>query len=528
MNFDVEPSAAPKLLERHVELLPDPAGADEVVISGFSKTFGNRRVLQNFEATFAQGTVHGLVGANGSGKSTLIKILAGYHDPDHGQAELQIRGERYAFPVHHSDRRRIGIGFVHQDLGLAGEVSVAENLFIDALAPRPLSRVPWRALNDRAELLLGRVGGDHIRPADTINQLIPVDRAIVAIARAISELVPRGLLVLDEVTTFLPRDGVELLFQLMRDVCAEGTSVLLVSHRLEEIRAACEAVTVLRNGAVVASRKIRETSEETLVTDIVGSELADLYPHKGRPGDATRFCVENLRGHGFGPISFAAKQGEIIGVTGLRGMGHERLPYALYGDTRATGSIRVEGVTLDLRGAGVVDVLKAGVRLVPGDRLRQGAVASATVQENATLPFIREFFKRGRLRRGPERVATEKLLDAYGVAPRDPSYLYSRLSGGNQQKVLLGRWLRTTPKVLLLDEPTQGVDIGARRDLFARIVQAAEEGATVIYVSTETQDLAELCHRVLVFRDGTVARALERGEVTEENILRACWISDVA
>jgi ribose transport system ATP-binding protein len=206
-------------------------------------------------------------------------------------------------------------------------------------------------------------------------------------------------------------------------------------------------------------------------------------------------------------------------------MGHELLPYLLYGDQAALGTIQVDDTVLDLDGSSILDVLASGVRLVPGDRLRQGAVASATVQENLTLPFISEFFRRGWLRAKPERRTASEILDAFGVVPHDPGYLYGRLSGGNQQKVLLARWLRTTPKVLLLDEPTQGVDIGARKELFARIVQAAIEGATVIYVSTETKDLAELCHRVLVVRDGTIVKTLSHDEVTEGHILRACWQS---
>jgi ribose transport system ATP-binding protein len=224
-------------------------------------------------------------------------------------------------------------------------------------------------------------------------------------------------------------------------------------------------------------------------------------------------------------VSFEANVGEIVGVTGLRGMGHESLPYVLYGDLSTLGTVQVDEVVLDLESASVLDFLESGVRLVPGDRLRQGAVASATVQENLTLPFLSEFFRGGWLREKAERRTASELLVAFGVVPRDPGYLYGRLSGGNQQKVLLARWLRSTPTVLLLDEPTQGVDIGARKELFARIVQASVEGATVIYVSTETKDLAELCHRVLVMRDGMIVKTLSEGEVTEGHILRACWSS---
>lgn len=500
----------------------------EVVVRGLSKSFGNRRVLDRVAFSFPTGTVHGLIGANGSGKSTVIKILAGYHGADRGDGELEIRGETHRLPLQHAAQRQIGLGFVHQDLGLASAMTVAENLFIDDLAPHGLSRVQWHRLHNRARELLGRVGGEHIATDATIAQIAPVDRAIVAIARALSNLRAGGLLVLDEVTTFLPRDDVELLFKLMRQVCNEGMSVLFVSHRLEEIRATCSTVTVLRNGVVAASRIVAETPDDTLVTDIVGTDLGDLYPQKYPPQLTKRMVVKEVTGIGLGPVSFEANIGEIVGVTGLRGMGHESLPYVLYGDQAGLGTVQVDGVVLDLKRSSIHDFLESGVRLVPGDRLRQGAVASATVQENITLPFIREFFRGGWLREKTERRAASELLNAFGVVPRDPSYLYGGLSGGNQQKVLLARWLRSTPTVLLLDEPTQGVDIGARKELFARIVQAAIDGATVIYVSTETKDLAELCHRVLIIRDGTIVKTLSEAEVTEGHILRACWQSTAA
>jgi ribose transport system ATP-binding protein len=499
-----------------------------IEIENLSKSFGPRKVLDNLNISIAAGTVHGLLGANGSGKSTAIKILAGYHDPDGAEAVFTVQGERHPLPLTHAQRREIGLAFVHQDLGLAAETSVAENLFIDELGVRPLVRIRWCQLYARASDLLARVGAAHIDPRRKISELFPVDRAIVAIARALSKLQPGGLLVLDEVTTFLPRDSVDLLFDLVRQVCASGMSVLFVSHRLEEVRVLCTSATVLRGGITVAHREIAATTDSQLVTDIVGDELGALYPPKRSIGDAINLEIREVRNQSLGPISLVGHAGEIIGITGLRGMGHEHLPYMLYGDTPASGMVVVDGVELNLIGAKPRTMIEAGVRLVPGDRLRQGAVASATVQENVTLPYVKEFFLSGLLRRGAERSDTQSLLDAYGVSPADPSYTYGRLSGGNQQKVLMARWLRSTPKVLLLDEPTQGVDVGARRELFQRIVEVANKGGTVIYVSTETQDLAELCHRVVVFRDGHVAGVVEQGLVTEENILRACWLNEAA
>jgi ribose transport system ATP-binding protein len=496
-----------------------------VQIRGLSKTFGPRKVLDDVTLTFPAGTVHGLLGANGSGKSTLIKILAGYHAPDDGAGALVLGGREHSFPLPADERHAIGMAFVHQDLGLIPDGSVAENLLIEELSPSAGRPISWRAVHRRAWEMLRRVSGEHIDVRLPVGRLAAVDRAIVAIARAVAALHPGGLLVLDEVTAFLPRDEVDRLFGLLETLRSEGTSVLFVSHRLEEVRVACQSVTVLRNGELVARRELAHTTDEQIVADIVGARVQDLYPTKHSVQAGTGISVREVRAEGLGPVSFEAQPGEIIGLTGLRGMGYERLVYALYGDRPASGRVAVRGAELDLAGLRIRDAVAAGMALVPADRLRRGAVAGASVQENTTLPFVGSFVRGGRIRTRDERATTRTLLDSYGVVPAEPDYAYGRLSGGNQQKVLMARWLHTEPSLLLLDEPTQGVDVGARKELFRRVVEAAAGGATVLYSTTETQDLAELCHRVLVFRDGQVAAELTGEQVTDDELIRACWLS---
>jgi ribose transport system ATP-binding protein len=346
----------------------------------------------------------------------------------------------------------------------------------------------------------------------------------VAIARALDELSTGGLLILDETTAFLTQDGIDQLFEAVKEVASRGIGVLFVSHRMEEIWRICDRAVVLRNGELIADVDIEETSVDDLVTKIVGQRLDWLYPEKHPATDQVRVSFRDVRSGPVRQFDLTACAGEIIGLTGLRGMGHERIVYSLYGDTPGcAGVMEIDGKEIKLGEIGPKAAYDLGIRLVPSERLLNGAVAHATVRENASLPILDTFVKFQILSRRAESRWAGRLVSNYGVSPDDPEAMYSSLSGGNQQKVLVARWLETSPAVLLLDEPTQGVDVGARRDIFTRIVDAAKSGVTVLYSTSETQDLAELCHRVLVFRDGVIAGQVVGEDVTEENISRMCW-----
>ena len=499
-------------------------------VEHLTKSFGSRTVLDDVSFDIPAGKVVGLLGQNGSGKSTLIKILTGFHDPDHGSGGAIVVGEhRLPLPLRHEAlHHEVGdfrIAAVHQDLGLLPGASVTENLLIDRLGPRALGRLSWPSVHRRAQRLLDRVGATGINPRAEVAELKPVQRAMVAIARAIDELTSdRGLLILDEVTAFLTQDGIDQLFDLVRTVAARGIGVLIVSHRMEEIGRISDQAVVLRGGRLVRAVDIAETTEDELIGDIVGQRLEWLYPQKHAHGSEVRISFRGVRSAPVRDFSLEARAGEIIGLTGLRGMGHERLVYALYGDApHCMGELRIDGKRVDLQGLRPGAAYQLGLRLVPSERLLNGAVSEATVRENASLPVVSQFVRRGVLSPRRERAWAGELVRDYDVSPADTEINYGRLSGGNQQKVLMARWLATGPSVLLLDEPTQGVDVGARRDIFQRIVAAAQAGTTVLYTTSETQDLAELCHRVLVFRDGRVTGELTGDDVTEDAISRMCW-----
>ncbi|MFE7421149.1 sugar ABC transporter ATP-binding protein [Rhodococcus sp. NPDC057529] len=494
-----------------------------IAIEHLSKTFGNRTVLNDVGFEIPSGQVIALLGQNGCGKSTLIKVLTGFHTPDSGKDAAVVVGDRrLPFPLHSGSEFKVAT--VHQDLALLPAASVTENMLIDQLGSGPVVPVRWAALHRRSAEMLARCGVRDIDPRTTVENLSPIQQAMVAIARAIAEIHDGGLLILDEVTAFLTQDGVDTLFEIIREVTAKGIAVLFVSHRMEEIWSICDRAVVLRNGGLVADTLISETTEEELISHVVGEPLEWLYPEKHPATDDVTLRVSCSSEGQLREFNLEAKAGEIVGLTGLRGMGYDRVVYALYGEEPGvTGSLEVGRRSVQLGKLDARRAMELGIRLVPSERLKNGAVGSSPVRENASLPVLTRFLRFGFLSRRREVSWTKDLIDSYSVSPADPHAIYSSLSGGNQQKVLVGRWLQTDPVILLLDEPTQGVDIGARRDIFSRIVEAAQGGVTVLYSTTEAQDLAELCHRVIVFRDGQVAGQVEGTEVTEDNIARLSW-----
>ncbi len=501
-------------------MTPDTA----LILRDVSKSFGGVTVLDRINLDLAPGEVHGLVGENGSGKSTLVKILAGVHTPDRGSSAT-LWGAPLEFPV--SRPHRHGMAIIHQDLALVETMSVADNIGItssfDARIAAPVrSRRELRIAREMAQEF-----GADIDPAAPLASLSPAERSIVAILRALRLLRrhdERHLLVLDEPTAALPEAESSRLLAIISAVAASGAAVLFISHHLNEILDVCDRITVLRSGKLVRTLTTSETSEAEVVRHMLGYELEEFYPEKAFSAvDRAALRVDGLTGASVTDVSFSVKEGEILGISGLAGMGQDELPYLIYGAAkRAGGTVRVgdQLVANSSRAARAADMA-----IVPGNRQRDAVWMAGTAIENMTLPFVLRFYRRGVFRHRAERQFVLDQMAAFGTRPLQAPLQMQRFSGGNQQKMVLARWLYTEPKVLLLHEPTQGVDAGAKKELLSFIKAAAQSGAAVVVFSSDTEEIAEICHRVLILQFGRVKVELDQANVSEDTVMRASRLS---
>jgi ribose transport system ATP-binding protein len=483
-------------------------GRDPVAVAlearGISKRFAGAQALAGAELDVRSGEVHGLVGANGSGKSTLVKVLSGYHAPAPG-ARLTVAGRAARLPLRPGDARALGLRFVHQDLGLISSLSVAENVCLDELATVRRRWISERRLQKRAVEALARLGL-HIDPRRRVDALTPLEAALVAIARAAREQ-PR-ILVLDEPTGFLPVGERERIHELVGEAASRGSGVLLVSHDLDEVLRVAGRVTVLRGGRTVATLDAGATTTGELAALVAGRGSGGAL-HR-RPAQAPRggaVSVEGLCGRVVRDLTLQIGRGEVVGLTGLAGSGYDEVPYLLFGARRARGGRLHLGRDFDLTAMTPGRALRAGMGLLPAAREREGAVGSLTLADNLMLPRLGRYSRRYGLGLDGRRLTADarSLLLAHGVTPAEPRARFATLSGGNQQKALLAKWLGLEPALLLLDEPLRGVDVSGRVELSAQIRALAAHGTAVLCASFEPDLLGDLCDRVIAFRDGQPA-----------------------
>jgi len=491
-------------------------------ITGLSKTFAGRRVVEDVTFTIERGQIVGLVGQNGCGKSTLIKMLSGVHAPDPG-GRLSLRGDDVPLPAPPGGPD--GLAFVHQDLGLFLDGTILENIRVGRFTRGVLGNIKWAQEAEASSQALARLGL-ALDPYTKVEELSQVDRALVAIARAVdqaSALDSSGVIVLDEPTSYLPLDGVQRLFAAVRALAASGFGVLFVSHRLDEVRDLCDEILVMRAGKITAKLPASSPSE-MIVTAMLGRELSELYPdHVEDVRGEEVLAVDGVSGAGVRDVSFSVRRGEIYGITGLLGMGQERILYLLFGAEVAQGRVTVAGSPLDLATLTPRAAVAQGMALLPADRLRQSSVPEASVLENLTLVTLPRWVSRGRIQHRRERAEARRTIEDYRVEPPVLDQPMSSLSGGNQQKALLAKWVTGAPEVLLLHEPTQGVDIGAKAQIFARLREIADAGTAVVVATTEYEDLAQICDRVMVMREGRAAAELAGAGLTEDRLIDECY-----
>jgi ribose transport system ATP-binding protein len=496
-----------------------------------SKTFSGTTVLNSLDLEIMPGQVHALVGQNGSGKSTFIKILAGFHAPDPNKdSAVWIRGEQIPLPIQPGDRAKHGFAFVHQDLGLVDTISVLENLRVGNFDRRPGWRIPWRRERRHVAELLERFGID-VLPDQPVSDLNQIERTRLAIVRAFDQLsdVDQGILVLDEPTAALPRDGIERFFASVRELTAAGFGVLFVSHRLEEVFELASRVTVLRDSRCTHTGPTAELDEDSLIELILGFALERLYPEPHTPATDVIARIHRAAGSGVRDATIAIHRGEIVGLTGLLGGGWDELPYLLFGAENATGgTITIGQHTTELKGMTPRDAIKLGCAFLPGNRLVDGSLQAASVKDNLTLPTLNSYYTSGILHHRRELARVRELLLGYDVRPPEPDRLLASLSGGNQQKVLVAKWFETHPSLLLLHEPTHGVDVGARAQIFERLREAANEGMGILLATSDYEDLPHVCNRVIVFRDGRAVSELHGAALTYERIVEQCFRTSAA
>lgn len=491
-------------------------GKPALILRDLSKTFEGQPALRQVSLALQSGEIHALLGQNGSGKSTLIKILAGYHHPDPG-SDASLFGARIELGPHMAHESRAHLRFIHQDLGLIDNLSVAENLWLVGTYPRRF----W--LSDRAHVRWAQAildsYGVTVDATVTVGELGLAARTLVAVVRAV-HFAPAtdSILVLDEPTAALAEADKLLLFDLLRQVRNRGQTVLYVTHLLQEVFELADRVTILRNGGVVAARPVAGLDHDSLVELILGRKLEALYPeHEDSPGAAV-LEVEHLRGGNLRDLSLSVRAGEIVGVVGLAGSGVDEVPHLIFGSRkRDGGAVRVSGHDVPRDSASAA--IKAGIAFSPGERKRLALLQDWSVRENITLPRIdgRGAFKWLSARMEGRDVAP--YMRFYAVEPADPERRVATLSGGNQQKVVIARWMRRGARVFLLQEPTAGVDVGAKRAIYDALIQAAASGSAILLSTSDFDEAASMCDRVLVLRGGMLGASVSRAEASSDRLL---------
>ncbi len=488
-------------------------GASTLRLSKITKSFGGITVLQDVDFDVHAGEVHALMGENGAGKSTLIKVMAGLHRPDSGEMAIDGRALSFSSPREAHDA---GIATVHQELLLFNDLTVAENIFLGQTPKTTSGLIDWPSMRRRARELLDRLDCPELEIDARVGTLSVANRQRVEIARALSQ--KARFLIMDEPTAALVEADVQRLFDIVRRLAKEGVGIVYVSHRMPEIFALANRVTVLRDGVSVGTKAIGEVDETQLVSMMVGRSVDKLYPPAQGP---VRDVALTLRGVSHRTvvqdISLELRRGEIVGLAGLVGSGRTETALTIFGITPATsGSILLDGREVRIDSPETARDL--GIAYVPEDRGTQGLVKPQTIADNIALANL------GRMSRGPfvsvaaVTEAARQAITALGIRARGPAQPVRQLSGGNQQKVVLAKWLETKPRILILDEPTRGIDVGAKAEIHKLIRQLAGEGMAILMISSELPEVLGMSDRVLVMSQGRIVGAFDKAAATPEAV----------
>ncbi|SNY91044.1 monosaccharide ABC transporter ATP-binding protein, CUT2 family [Cohaesibacter sp. ES.047] len=484
-------------------------------MTNITKRFGGVHALTDGNLTVQRGEVHALCGGNGAGKSTILGILMGFHKPDTGTIEIEGKTVQFDTPI---QALSSGIAIVQQELSGVAHLTVAENIFLGS-EPRKRGFVDFDTLNRDAAALLKRLDFD-IDPRAMLGDLPVATQQLVEIAKALSHG-DADILIFDEPTSALGDKDTQRLFEVIRDLTAAGKGIVYVTHRLQEVFAIATSYTVFKDGSTVAEGSVADINREMLIESMIGGSVDGEYHKENVPSKDTLLEVKNLsRGKHFKDISFALKSGEILGVYGLVGSGRTEIFDTIYGlETASQGEVYKSGQALE---PGKVDAaIRAGVTYVTEDRARSGLVLKASVGANLSLSKLRFINTLGFVRPSEEKESIDTSIRSMNIKTPSPDQIVSNLSGGNQQKVVLGRCLAVDPDVLLLDEPTRGVDVGAKKEIYRLISTFAERGGAAIFVSSDLEEMLGMCDRILILRNGEIVEELDQANATQKALLMA-------
>lgn len=485
-------------------------------INNISKGFPGVKALNNVSFKVKKGEVHALCGENGAGKSTLIKILAGVYKTDSGNVVFKGKPVNITTPL---EGQKLGISVVHQELKLAENLSVAENIFLGRPMEKytlGIKRIDWVRQYHEANALIDRLG-IKLDVHELVKNLSIARKQIVEIAKSLS--FKSDLIIMDEPSATLTDKELAVLFNIIQYLKKEGVTIIYISHRLEEIFKIADCVTVLRDGCYIGTVNVKDTSRQKLISMMVGRELENEFPKETYISSEEALKVVNLnRKNVLHDINFLVRKGEILGIAGLVGSGRTELARAIFGaDSRDTGDIYIGGRKASIKR--VRDAIKLNVALVPEDRKQQGLVLGMTVRENITLVGIDNIIKNGLIKRPEEKDICNEFISRLRIATPDIEKEVKYLSGGNQQKVVLSKWLMVNSDIIIFDEPTRGIDVGAKAEIYKLLNDLAANGKAIIMISSELPEILGMCDRILVMHNGRIAGELDRSEANQEKIM---------
>lgn len=485
-----------------------------IEMKGITKTFPGVVALNNVNIKVRPGTIHAIVGENGAGKSTLMKILSGVHRPDEGEIIFEGKSVKFSNQKQALD---MGISMIYQELNMVYDMNVAENIFLGNEPRNKMGFVDYKKMHKDAEQVLAELGLDYDTKTN-VGELSVAAMQMAEIAKAVSRNVK--VLVMDEPTSAIAEHEIKELFAFLEKLKAGGVTILYISHKLNELFEIADDATILRDGNYIGTKPMKEFSENEIITMMVGREVSSIYPKERIPLGETIIEVKNFTRSGvFENVSFAVRKGEIFGISGLLGSGRTELVRAIFGlDPHTSGEIYIEGKKVKIKQPS--DAIKNGIALCPEDRKRMGLVLIRSIRENMSLPHLKTFSKKLFINKKEEKLTCDDLKEKLRIKIADMDNRVDSLSGGNQQKVVLAKWMMGSPKVFILDEPTRGIDVGAKHEIYLLMTELAKQGMAVIMISSELPEVMGMSDEIMIMSEGVQKGILNAREVDENTVMK--------